>query len=47
MQLVLEHHRFELGRVHLYTEFFLVVDTTLHGLYFVESLAAGLCVQRN
>lgn len=30
-----------------YTQIFLVVDTTIHGLQFVESLAAGLCVQRN
>lgn len=45
MQLVLEPHGFELGRVHLYTDFFLVVDTTIHSLQFVESLAAGLCVQ--
>ena len=47
MQLALEPHGFELGRVHLYTDFFSVVDTTIHGLQFVESLAVGLCVQRN
>ena len=47
MQFVLEQHGFELGRVHLYTDFFLVVDTTIYGLQFVESLAAGLCAQRN